>query len=106
MEPANPHILTINGGSSSIKFALFEAGDPLKRILEGGIERIGLPDATFHVKGFGQLESFSRLIAAPDHTAAVGALMDWIEQHSGREALTAVGHRVVHGGPKYYRAAA
>ena len=100
-KPANPRILTINGGSSSIKFALFEAGDPLKRILLGGIERIGLPDATFHVKGFGQVESFSRLIAAPDHTAAVGALMDWIEQRSGRDALTAVGHRVVHGGPKY-----
>jgi acetate kinase len=33
MKPANPRILTINGGSSSIKFALFEAGDPLKRDL-------------------------------------------------------------------------
>ena len=32
---------------------------------------------------------------------AVGALMDWIEQRIGRDALTAVGHRVVHGGPKY-----
>ncbi len=30
MEPAKPRILTINGGSSSIKFALFEAGDPLE----------------------------------------------------------------------------
>ncbi len=100
-KPASPRILTINGGSSSIKFALFEAGDPLKRILSGGIERIGLPDATFHVKGFGQLESFSRIIAAPDHTAAVGALMDWIEEQIGSDALTAVGHRVVHGGPKY-----
>ena len=45
MKPANPHVLTINGGSSSIKFALFEAGDALRRILEGGIERIGLPEA-------------------------------------------------------------
>ena len=44
MTPANPHILTINGGSSSIKFALFEAGNSLRRILEGGIERIGLPE--------------------------------------------------------------
>ena len=35
-------ILTVNGGSSSIKFALFEAGDSLRRILEGRIERIGL----------------------------------------------------------------
>ena len=52
MKPANPHILAINGGSSSIKFALFEAGDPIQRILEGGIDRIGLPDATFRVKGF------------------------------------------------------
>ena len=105
MKPANPRILTINGGSSSIKFALFEAGDSLRRILEGGIERIGLPDATFQVKGFGQMDDFSRLIAAPDHTAAVVALMDWIEQRIGRDALTAVGHRVVHGGPKYHEPA-
>jgi len=101
MEPASPRILTINGGSSSIKFALFEAGAPLKRILAGGIERIGTPEATFCVKGFGQMETFSRQIAATDHTSAVGALMDWIEQRSGHDALTAVGHRVVHGGPKY-----
>jgi len=38
-------VLTINGGSSSMKFALFEAGESLKRILEGSIERIGLPEA-------------------------------------------------------------
>ena len=47
----NRRILTINGGSSSIKFALFEAGDALRRILEGRIERIGLPEATLRVKG-------------------------------------------------------
>jgi acetate kinase len=100
-KPANASILTINGGSSSIKFALFEAGDSLRRILEGGIERIGLPGATLQVKGVNRRDNFSRPVAAPDHTAAVGALMDWIEEHSGRDALTAVGHRVVHGGPKY-----
>jgi len=103
MKPANPRILTINGGSSSIKFALFEAGDSLRQILEGGIERIGLPEATLRVKGVEQADNFSRLVKAPDHTAAVGALMDWIEERSGRDALTAVGHRVVHGGPKYYK---
>jgi len=101
MKPANPRILTINGGSSSIKFALFEAGDSLRRILEGGIERIGLPEATLRVKGLNQADNFSRLVTAPDHTVAVDILMDWIEERSGRGALTAVGHRVVHGGPKY-----
>jgi len=101
MKPANPRILTINGGSSSIKFALFEAGDSLRRILEGGIERIGLPEATLRVKGLDPADNVSRLVTAPDHTGAVGTLMDWIEERSGRGALTAVGHRVVHGGPKY-----
>ena len=101
MKPANPQILTINGGSSSIKFALFKAGDPLRRILEGGIERIGMPEATLRVKGLKKADNFSRPVAATDHTVAVGALMDWIEERIGRDALTAVGHRVVHGGPKY-----
>ena len=101
MRPVDPHVLTINGGSSSIKFALFESGDSLRRILQGGIERIAQPEATFRVKGVNQAENFSRVVSAPDHTAAVGVLMDWIEERGGRDALTAVGHRVVHGGPKY-----
>jgi len=97
----SPRILTINGGSSSIKFAVFEAGDPLRRILEGGIDRIGLPEATLRVKGLDPADNFSRVVSAPDHTAAVGALMDWIEERVGSDGLTAVGHRVVHGGPNY-----
>jgi acetate kinase len=103
MQLPNPRILTINGGSSSIKFAMFEAGDSLRRVLDGQIERIGLPEAALRVKGSDPADNFSRPVTAPDHTAAVGALMDWIEQRSGRGALTAVGHRVVHGGPKYSR---
>jgi len=101
MKTANPRILTINGGSSSIKFALFEAGDSLRRILEGRIERIGLPEATFVVKGSNKADSFSRVVTAPDHTEAVNVLMDWIEARIQRDELAAVGHRVVHGGPKY-----
>ncbi len=100
-KPNQPSVLTINGGSSSIKFAIFEVSDSLRRILEGSIERIGLPETTFRVKGLNQEDTFSRLVTAPDHTVAVGVLMDWIEDRSGHNALTAVGHRVVHGGPKY-----
>jgi acetate kinase len=103
VKPTAPRILTINGGSSSTKVALFEAGDSLRRILQGGIERIGLPEAKLCVRGMSPAENFSRSVPAPDHTVAVGTLMDWIEERSGRDALTAVGHRVVHGGPKYSR---
>ena len=101
MKPANARILTINGGSSSIKFALFETGDSLLWILNGEIERIGLPEAILRVKGSNQADNFSRPAAAPDHQAAVGVLMDWIEERCGQGELAAVGHRVVHGGPKY-----
>src|SRR5512143_3906120 len=98
---AKASILTINGGSSSIKFALFEANHVLQRILAGSIERIGLPEATFVVKGVNQADNFTRSMTAANHTAAVGVLMDWIEERIRRGELTAVGHRVVHGGPKY-----
>jgi len=101
MKSAGSRVLTINGGSSSIKFALFEVGAALRQILGGELERIGLPEATLRVKGLNPADNFSRPVTAADHTAAVGALMEWIEEHSGRDALAAVGHRVVHGGPKY-----
>src|SRR3990167_3841461 len=101
MQPAEPRILTINGGSSSIKFALFEAGNSLRRILQGAIERIGLPDATLRVTGVKPADNCSRSVRAPNHTMAVGALMEWIEERNGRGALAAGGHRVVHGGPMY-----
>ncbi len=101
MRPVRQRILTINGGSSSIKFAVFEAGEALRRMLEGGIERIGSPEATLRVTGVNGADSLSRPVTAPNHTVAVGALMDWIRERGGRDAVTAVGHRVVHGGPKY-----
>jgi acetate kinase len=94
-------ILTVNGGSSSIKFALFEASDSLQRILAGSIDRIGMPEATFLVKGLDKADNFTRPVTATNHTEAVGVLMDWIEERIRRGKLTAVGHRVVHGGPKY-----
>ena len=53
------------------------------------------------VKGENPADNFSQSLTAPDHTVAVDFLMDWIEKHLGHNALTAVGHRVVHGGPKY-----
>jgi acetate kinase len=95
-------ILTINGGSSSIKFALFEADPVLRRILAGRIEGIGLPESSFMVKGRDAADNFSQPLTAPDHTVAMNALMDWIQQTIKRDRLTVVGHRVVHGGPKYW----
>ena len=102
VKSARPCVLTINGGSSSIKFALFEAGEQLVQTLGGKIEGVGLAKGSFTVKGSNPAESFARPAAVPDHSIAVGLLMDWIQERMELSPLTAVGHRVVHGGPKYW----
>jgi acetate kinase len=94
--------MTINGGSSSIKFALFGMGQPLTRVLAGSMAGIGLAQGSFTTKGANKADSFSRSVAAPDHATAVGLLMDWIQERMETGSLMAVGHRVVHGGPKYW----
>jgi acetate kinase len=101
---ADSHILTINSGSSSIKFALFKEDQSLPCVLHGRIECIGLPQTTFHVKGAIKEDNFSRLVVAPDHSSATDILLGWIEKQGLGETLVAIGHRVVHGGPKYNRA--
>ena len=101
MKPTPERILTVNGGSSSIKFALFEADGAMQRRLDGRIERIGSSSAQLSAKGRKSFDSFSQPVHAPDHQAAVNVLMDWLEERIGRGELAAVGHRVVHGGPRY-----
>jgi acetate kinase len=101
---ANHCVLAINGGSSSIKFALFKRDNVLRRILEGRIDGIGLLHGNFSMKGSGNADNFSRPVVVPDHTAAIVLLMNWVQERIASGALTAVGHRVVHGGPKYWEA--
>jgi len=97
MKPAGPRILTINGGSSSIRFALYESGEPPERRLSGMIDRIGLSGTklTFHEPGRNPPDSVS--LAASDHKSAAHFLMDWLEEHVGLNSVAGVGHRVVHG---------
>jgi acetate kinase len=101
MKQSESRILTVNGGSSSIKFALFEASGALRPVFKGELERIGTPKASLDVKGANPSDNCSRPVTATDHTAAVDVLLRWIEEHNERDALAAVGHRMVHGGPNY-----
>ena len=107
MKAAEKNILTINGGSSSIKFAVFSIGaanrSPVMK-LKGQIERIGMPDTVFSVQGAEPGENFTRPVDAEDHMAAATALIDWIEEREIDGGLIAVGHRIVHGGPDYHEA--
>jgi len=102
MKPITPSVLTVNGGSSSIKFALFETDNVPRRILGGRIEGIGLREGSFKVKGSDPSDNFDKRVAAPDRPAAVNLLMDWVDARFETGTLSCVGHRIVHGGPKYW----
>ena len=101
MTPTRPCILVLNSGSSSIKFALFEADGGLQRLMYGGVRRIGLPDASLWIEGVCRPDCMTQPVLATDHTLAVAALMQLLEAHLADIALVAVGHRIVQGGPVY-----
>ena len=107
MNSVDGGILTLNGGSSSIKFAMFAAQAALRPVLSGRIERIGTADAVFSVQGDDRGVALTRRIAGPNHaaadqTAAVTVLMDWLATLGPGGGLFAAGHRIVHGGPDYH----
>ena len=99
--PAGAHILTVNGGSSSIKFALYQMGDPPKRGLHGKVDRIGLRGTNFAFNDPDRKRQDNRRIGDFDHRAAANFLLDWLDNQIGLASITAVGHRVVNGGANY-----
>src|ERR1700733_5758691 len=96
VKPAQSSVLTVNGGSSSIKFALYQVGESLKRKLYGKIDRIGLSGTNLTFNTDGKLQS-PRKFAAANHKSVANSLIDWLEKQNGFESVRAVGHRVVHG---------
>jgi acetate kinase len=94
-------ILTINSGSSSVKFALFQMGQAETLLFSGRMERIGLDAGVFKAKGADGAKLLERQMHLPDHAAAFQALFDWLRDQPAAKKLDAVGHRIVHGGPKY-----
>lgn len=86
-----PHVLTLNGGSSSIRIAIYAANDCVTKLLDGKIERIGGKGMSMTVDGI------KTLIDAADHGSAVGYLLHWLMSQPLFASVCAVGHRVVHG---------
>ncbi len=95
------HVLTVNSGSSSIKFALFRVGEPLERVLTGRFERVGLSDGELTVTDTETGRREQRPVPTPDHAACVRPLVQLLEGRVSLASVRAIGHRVVHGGTRY-----
>jgi acetate kinase len=96
-------VLTVNGGSSSLKFAIFERDDPPLRRFAGRIERIGQDHSKLFVADAASGQKTEREVNAPDPQAAVRLVIEWLGETAGFAAIAVVGHRIVHGGRRYHQ---
>jgi acetate kinase len=94
-------ILTINSGSSSIKTSLYRLDGGEQLIAAGQIEGIGREQARFRMSDAAGKKLADQTLKLPDHTAALTLLFDWFKGQSSGGSVSAVGHRVVHGGPNF-----
>jgi len=101
MAVATDLILVLNGGSSSIKFAVYKPGEPPQRQLHGHLGRIGLPGTQLTFSEATNTGPTTCPVTAADPVAAASFLLNWLSQHGVFADVGAVGHRVVHGGPAH-----
>lgn len=94
---AGRHILIINAGSSSLKFALVNEAQ-VQFPIQGLAERLGSVDAMLHWQENG--EKHSRAISNASHKEALAQLLPLVEAVAGGK-ISGVGHRVVHGGEDF-----
>ncbi len=90
-------ILTINGGSSSIRFALYKGHEELQQIQSGSITNIGSKDVGLTIKEIDSNNSGKQKINASNFHEATISLIDWMENQGWFKNVKAIGHRVVHG---------
>jgi acetate kinase len=105
VNPLDSVILTLNAGSSSLKFAAFRlanGGEP-SLLASGQIEGIGATAKGSVKRASGETAdlNFGGSLARIDHAAAMGAILGWLKKAGYDSSIAAVGHRIVHGGPDY-----
>jgi acetate kinase len=90
-------ILTVNSGSSSIKFAVYQTYRQLEKTISGQISRIGLPGTMLSFKKGGITEKQTHTGNIGDYAIAINYLISWLETEVNIAEIKAIGHRVVHG---------
>ena len=109
------HVLTLNAGSSSLKFALFAVADPSAQggdalvdapVYSGQAQGLGQSSARLDILGPGGLAQTVALSSSAHdttsssaHAVALDTILQWLSAHAQGVRVCAVGHRIVHGGP-------
>lgn len=94
-------VLTINSGSSSLKFAIFLSGSSERRVLAGQLDDIGGSQGRLRAADAAGHVLVDQPANLPDHDHALSQLLQWLADRPEARGLTGVGHRLVHGGAGY-----
>jgi acetate kinase len=96
-------VMALNRGSSSLKLAVYGFADDTSPglLLTAKVDRIGQPQAALAVDHAATGRKEEMPVEAGGHGAEAGQLLDWLQQRLGLAPVAAVGHRIVHGGPRY-----
>lgn len=98
-------VLVLNAGSSSVKFALIDAGQIYNErdLARGAIDGIGQMPRWSVKDASGKTLEMQDLPNTPDltHRLAIQLILEWIDARYALSSLAAAGHRVVHGGPDF-----
>jgi acetate kinase len=97
VKPTAPHILIINGGSSSIRFAVYTVSKSPRLILSGKIDRVGLSDTRLHADDATGNAIHSSAIDGKSPLSVSAQLLSWLVAQAIFSSIIAVGHRLVHG---------
>jgi acetate kinase len=98
-----PCILTINPGSTSIKIAIYEWKEMPAPFLEAIIDNIGTTEASLSISCKDPTYNQVHPIEVKNHDTAAKILVDKLKQLGFSQNIKVIGHRIVHGGPKYFK---
>jgi acetate kinase len=98
IEKVNSCILSINGGSSSLKFKLYSSN---KLMLYGSVAHIGTKIGQLEIRSPGHVLLFKLVQNFKDQFTAATELINWFNNNQLLYSITAIGHRLVQGGPNH-----
>src|SRR5271163_182640 len=101
MAPNRRRILTMNRGSSTLKCALYEAGNPGELLLSMTVDQGRVSGSHLKITDPGGIVLLDSPADGGESNAALEAMFAWLGEHGFLSQLAAAGHRLVHGGPRY-----
>lgn len=98
-----PTVAAINSGSSTLKFGLFSTEEPVQQLLKGKVSGIGSRKCSFSVLNSTKHSVFCDPVDVETTEKAASLVIKWLQEHT-QYAITAIGHRIVHGGLRFQEA--